>query len=217
MPGQVTTLWHDIAEWLRQNAPASASEIRPPASDALIAQVEAEIGRPLPADLREWWQQSDGVEEPELAFLLPPGFAPLSCREALSQRAMSLEITASSPSGGPPIDEAGDERAADFHPLFLPIGTDTLGNTLCADLRDGRRHGCVGEWNHEAGWDDALRWENVAAMLADVRAALVDGRPALADYASRRGQRFAGRDVDTPVFSAEVTDDGELEWTDEEP
>jgi hypothetical protein len=73
---------------------------RSPASDASIAQVEAEAGRPPPADLREWWQQADGVDESVLAFLLPNGFAPLGCRDALSQRALSLEIAAEFPSDG---------------------------------------------------------------------------------------------------------------------
>lgn len=185
MAGQVASLWQDIAEWLRRDAPASAAHIRPPTPDALIAQVEDEVGRRLPADLREWWQQADGVSNPVMAFLIPNGFAPMSCREALQSRASWLELAAESSPEDEPIDMAGDEHAFDFHRLFLPIGDDTLGNFLCADLRDGRQHGCIGEWNHEAGWDNALFWESVTDMLTDVRDALVDSRPALADYAFR--------------------------------
>jgi cell wall assembly regulator SMI1 len=207
-------LWHDIVEWLRRNTPATAAQIRPPATEPMIAGVEAEVGRPLPADLREWWQQADGVSMPEMAFLLPGGFAPLSCHQALQFRAMSLEIAAGTEIEAEPVEVAGDDQVMNFHRLFLPIGDDTLGNSLCVDLRDGPRHGCIGEWNHEAGWDNALYWDSVTDMLTDIRAALLDGRPALADHAARRGERFAGHDVDTPTFTATVTGDAELEWTD---
>jgi hypothetical protein len=53
-------------------------------------------------------------------------------------------------------------------------------------------------------------------MLTDIRDALVDGRPALASHAFRRGHRFAGRNVDAPIFEAAVTEDGELEWVETE-
>lgn len=125
---------------------------------------------------------------------------------------MSLAIAGDSQSGVEPIDEAGDEQTFDFHPLFLPIGTDTLGNSLCADLRNGEHHGCIGAWDHESGWDDALFWDNIIDMLTDVRNALINGSPTLVSYAYRRGQRFAGYTVDTPIFYAAVTGDSELAW-----
>jgi cell wall assembly regulator SMI1 len=213
MAGQVASLWADIRDWLDRNAPVSATQIQPPATDALITQVEAEIGRPLPADLREWWRQADGVNNPVMAFLLPEAFAPMSCGDALESRAGWLEICEGSPFDDEPDDETGDEQIMDFHPLFLPIGNDTCGDFLCVDLRDGPRHGCIGMWDHEGGWDRPLYWDSTTDMLTDIRDALVHGRPALVGHALRRADRHGGSPGHNPVFHAKVSARMELEWT----
>jgi len=82
----VAGLWSDITDWLHQHVPTDAALIHPPATETRIAQVEATLGRPIPDDLRQWWQQADGVGPRAGAYLLPWGFAEMSPERELHWR-----------------------------------------------------------------------------------------------------------------------------------
>jgi cell wall assembly regulator SMI1 len=108
--------------------------------------VQAAVGRPFPDDLRQWWQQADGAVRVSGVYLLPWGFAPMSCRDALEDRAGRLEIEAETSIDDEDLDDEDldDEDPGEyfgFHPHYLPIGDDHCGNCLYVDLRDGPEYG----------------------------------------------------------------------------
>lgn len=198
MTEPIDALWGEITTWLGRHAPADAARIRPPATDSQIDAVAAAVGRALPQDLRQWWRQADGAG----ADLIPWGLAPMSCAEALDDRAMRLEVASEVSSGLDRIDVADDERVFDFHPLFLPIAEDHRGDCLCVDLRDGPQHGCIGLWDHEGGWDGTFYWLGVTEMVTAMRDAMIAGRPVL----------LGPRDSAAADYRASVTPEGELLW-----
>jgi cell wall assembly regulator SMI1 len=46
--------WDRIVAWLDRHAPPIAAAINPPVTEAALAQAEATLRRPLPADLVAW-------------------------------------------------------------------------------------------------------------------------------------------------------------------
>lgn len=196
-----------MAAWLAVTSPTAAQCVLPPASQATVDQVAAEFGG-LPQDLLSWWQCMGGVAtETAVAFLLPPGYQPYPPAEALRARQQWLALM---PSSGGDSDAAGTAGSATgaFHRRFLSIATDTCGQELVVDLRDGDRYGCVMEWDPETPNPGCWLWPNVAAMLAETAAAMTSSVPALSDYAERMRRLGLRRDPVTVVVEA----DGAIEW-----
>ncbi|WP_213012782.1 SMI1/KNR4 family protein [Paractinoplanes toevensis] len=215
MTDDVATFWRDIVSWLETNTPCEIVRIRPPASDASIAEIESAIGHPVPDSMRQWWQLTDGVTQVGTP-VIPPRFAPLPCAMALQEMQLRLSIMTDEPiiPNDGSIDTAG-ESTHRFHHLFLPIAEDNSGDLICIDLRSGHLQGCLILWDHEGGWHDAFLWTNVAAMLEDVRNAMRDGTPALSAYAIRHARYFAGYDIEHVAWKADVSPSMELSWKSE--
>lgn len=180
--------------------------IRPPAPAGRIAEVAAAIGRPVPLDLDQWWQQADGMERGARGCLIPWGFVPMSCRDTLEVRASWLNSSAAlDDEGDDELSVADDADLYGFHPLFLPIGDDLCGNFLCIDMRNGPRNGHLGRFDHEAGWYGAdFLYRGVTHMLLEIRNALIDGAPVSAGARGRVARSYR----------AVVTPSRELEWVD---
>jgi cell wall assembly regulator SMI1 len=211
MTDQVEALWSGIVTWLHREAPATAGQLRPPATEAVIGEATRQLGRSLPDDLLQWWGLADGLAPSAMDPLIPPLYTPVPVADALRIRQDWLRLMRSEPEHDEP-GEAGSPSHR-FHDLFLPIAVDHCGQAMFVDLRDGRWHGCIGVWDHESAWDNAVYWESVTDMLTDIRDGLINRKPALVAYAGRRLRRFAGYQVEASIWRASVTD-GEVEWTD---
>jgi cell wall assembly regulator SMI1 len=172
MAHQVPALWGEIVTWLRSHAPADAGRLRPPATVSLISEVEAVVGRPLPEELRQWWQQADGAVG--VVDLLPWGFTPMSCREASGDRAGRRPEIAES------LLEEEEPEYVGFHPHYLPIGHNHCADCLYVDLRDGPDYGSVRYFNHENHYGNlGVQWRGITEMLTDIRDALLGHDPGL--------------------------------------
>jgi cell wall assembly regulator SMI1 len=205
MTDQVPALWEEIITWLRAHAPADAGRLRPPAPASLITEVQAAVGRSLPDDLRQWWQQADGAVNVAAVYLMPWGFAPMSCRATLDDRAVRLEIDED-------MDDEYDHFG--FDPRYLPIGQDHCGNCLYVDLRDGPEYGYVKFFDHEDHSPSGFYWRGITEMLTEIRDALVHDVPCLHGKAAR--DVTAGRNI-AQVYRATVTPARELCWVPEKP
>lgn len=216
MSGEIEGLWRSITEWLSRHAPATADGIRPPASDDALSAVAVALGRPVPAELRQWWQLADGMNRELLDPLIPSLYTPLPIADALEIRNFLVDLW--SADDGEEPDEADEAGAPSyvFHPLFMPIAEDGCGQTMFVDLREGSWHGCIGVWDHESAWDSAVYWESITDMLTDVRNALFQGSPALVAHVRRWIERFHGHSGGTEVWLPEVDSTGHLEWTPQE-
>lgn len=172
----MTGSWARIVAWLRQHAPRTAAEIRPPAAEADIAAARDVLD--LPADLVEWWRLADGCGGRESrSGLLPSSYAPFSVAEALDERDSWLRTYDESRDGHlrrEPAGTTGDMFA--MLPEFLPLATDGGGWHLLVDLREGQDRGCVREYDKYDGHQLPI-WRGVGEMLAEVAAALDQGSP----------------------------------------
>lgn len=214
MADQVPALWGEIIDWLRRNAPVDAGRLRPPAADSLIAEVHATVGRPLPPDLWQWWQRADGAVHVAGVYLIPWGFAPMSCRDALEDRAGRLEIEAENAIDDEDLDDEahGDEYFYyNFHPHYLPIGDDHCGDCLYVDLREGPEYGFIKFFDHEDSNPSGFYWRSITEMLVEVRDALIDDKPGLLGRALRT---TTGPEA-FQAYRATATPERELSWVPE--
>ncbi|GAA2780975.1 SMI1/KNR4 family protein [Saccharopolyspora taberi] len=187
----VTELWTNIVVWLRNHAPVTAAALKPPAPLDL-AELESELDVQLPADLREWWSCCGGTDTGVLADVLPPFYTPYSPRGALEAWRGHRELWAAKWERPACAYYAGSAGSS-FHPAWIPIAGDGFSDELVVDLRPGPLHGCVLEWEQEAGHVDRPEWRGVSDMLAAVHRSLTEGSP-------------AGHSHPT------VTEDGRLDW-----
>lgn len=187
----VTDLWARIVHWLTDHAPVTGGALRSPPSAPAFGQLETELGVELPAELREWWKCCDGTGGDVLADVLPPFYTPYSAAKAVeSWRTHRARRDAARGAGE---FCAGTTCTTGFHPAWIPIAGDGFSDELLVDLRPGRLHGCVVEWEHEAGQVHHPEWSGVHGMLTDVHRALSEGVPAGHAYPT-------------------VTEDGRLDW-----
>ncbi|MFC8721387.1 SMI1/KNR4 family protein [Kitasatospora sp. NPDC057198] len=185
----MTTADHDVpTAWSRIEARLAAHVRRGPlrsASDAArLDAFEADLGVPLPADLRAWWLLSDV----SASHWIPGEFAPLSLEEAWETREIWLLVAEQE---GESFDENG--RPGGCCPReFMPIALSPGGDGLIVDLRPGDTCGAVFLWDHESWILDVPRWASVTPMLQDIARALEAGTPVLPSRAAPGGSQTPG-------------------------
>lgn len=166
------------------------------------------MDRPLPDDLVDWLSIVNGMAGPGLfGSLLPSLHVPLTSNGILRQREMLFSIYGRRPRSAD--DDSAGTPVGEWLEAFLPIADSPIGLTLYADLRAGERHGCICEWDPEAGgYPDAPRWRTVTQMLHEVAEAMHSGTPALREYAD--GSRHPGDRIHATV--PEIDENGWLTW-----
>ncbi|BCJ39563.1 hypothetical protein GCM10010168_92580 [Actinoplanes ianthinogenes] len=168
-----------ITEFLGAHCPDVLARVHGPAGAVELRLVEQTVGRPLPDDLADWWRLADGMD----GVLIPMLFRPLSATGALGGYRTMIAAGSEAPGyGGPSYREhlaapAGTVcRHGFWLPQWLPIATDLGTHLLFVDLRPGPDFGCVSGIDEHREHDNRL-WPDVAAMLAEVAAAMRDGTP----------------------------------------
>ncbi len=205
--------WTRIVDWLRGSARATAAAFTTasaPTARPDLEEVERVLGRPLPADLAQWWRLASDASGAER--LIPIEHTPLSVADALRVRREHLDRALRH--GESIVDGEAGEPSRGFQSAFLPIASDPHGRHLFVDLRGGTLHGCVGEWDDIGRFVDVITWPSVAEMLSDIADALVHGVPALTFHAAGRLRHFAGHpEIPVLTYRASVTPAGHLIWT----
>jgi cell wall assembly regulator SMI1 len=179
MPPATDDSWDRITAWLSRHAPPLAATVNPPATEAAIAEAEAAVGTPLPADLLAWWRRADGMRwvDPHAGWLIPPHFIPHPIDRALESRRIWLDVMESCGAESEmPAGPAGSESDV-WLPDWMPIGADGGGRELFVDLRDGPQRGCVMEYDKVGAAEGPPSWPSVAAMLAEIADALEHDTP----------------------------------------
>lgn len=202
MPPAVDESWDIIVDWLGRHSPPELALVRPAAAEDDIRDTERSVGTALPDDLVAWWRRADG--QAGKGSLVPPFYSPYSARAARDSRGVWMTAWNGVTEQANPAQFAAylvqEDRApagtpckGAWLPRWLPIAGDGGGNDLFVDLRPGPAHGCVREFLRDDGAGDTAWWDGVAAMLADVAAALTQEVPV-------RGNRIW------------VEDDGMISW-----
>ncbi|MEU4116310.1 SMI1/KNR4 family protein [Kitasatospora sp. NPDC028055] len=202
----VPTSWSRIDAWLaahtrrgpvRSAGPAGPAGSAGPATDAArLDAFEADLGLPLPADLRAWWL----LPEVAAGHWIPGEFAPVPLGEALETHETWLLVAAQE---GDSFDGNGRPESR-YQREFMPIALDPGGDGLIVDLRPGDTRGAVFRWDHETWILDVPQWASVASMLQDVAQALEAGTPVLLGHAALGGSQAPG--------TATVDAVGDLTW-----
>ncbi|WP_328957892.1 SMI1/KNR4 family protein [Kitasatospora purpeofusca] len=161
----VLGFWGRVDAWL--TAHSRQRSARPMSDAARLDAFEADLGLPLPADLRAWWLLPGVSAE----CWIPDGFAPASLDEALETYEIWLLVAEQE---GESFDENGRPEPR-YLREFMPIALSPGGDGLIVDLRPGGTCGSVYRWDHETWILDAPRWGSVASMLQDIAHALEVG------------------------------------------
>jgi cell wall assembly regulator SMI1 len=171
--------WTSIVGWLETHAPASAAALHGPADERALLAGQAETGRLWPPQLLAWLRMNDGEGRTGDAQVLPLGYLPLGVDWIVENWRTMVQV--STEVFGPVETAAADTQPAGsktfaFPRSWLPIGDDTGGDLLFVDLRTGDRSGCIGAYEEGDAFTRPAIWEDIAAMLEDVAAALHTGR-----------------------------------------
>ncbi|WP_410663336.1 SMI1/KNR4 family protein [Amycolatopsis sp. lyj-84] len=173
MTAPVNGIWQQIMNLLREHAPATAREIRPPGPAEDLRDLQRLVGLSLPADLVGWWTLMDGIADrydQRAGNLVPNGFVPLAARRVYEEYQRILESSATDPTCCGPDqihqNQAGDDGSP-FCSALVPFCRDITGSTLCVDLRAGAGHGMIMMMAPGDGFS-ATHWGSVTEMLTEI-------------------------------------------------
>jgi cell wall assembly regulator SMI1 len=144
------TVWDRIHVWLAANAPVVLATLRPGASEDEIRAAEREMGVALPEDVKACYRIHDGQEgRVPPGFLYGWGLLPLA-RVRKWQRTLVRLVEGGDFDGlkGAPMGPVRDDW---YHPAWIPITSNTLGDAFCLDLAPapGGDVGQVIIWYHD--------------------------------------------------------------------
>ncbi|WP_018348196.1 SMI1/KNR4 family protein [Longispora albida] len=185
-----SSAWREVAAWLAAYAPETLAGVRPAASEADLAAVEAALGVPLSPDMTALWRATSGLPAPSSlpTPLIPACYHLLSPQEALASWQLGNQLVRSGASRTPRELETAiasqcrlpaGSPGSTWLPAWLPIAEDRSGNGLFLDLRPGPARGCVrrysvGYWPESS----APAWPGVAVMLTAIAGSLAVPVPA---------------------------------------
>jgi len=158
------------AGWLAAQAPNTAAAVRPPASDADIADAERELGAALPASIRELYRWHDGgPDNSDRALWLTHDFGFLPLETAREHRRTSREIAE---------EDFGPEEA-DFYwdRHWFPIGTSWTGDLLVVDCSTSPARGRVSVAGNEGPMASNPVWVDLNALVGELVGALENRTP----------------------------------------
>ncbi|MFK0169495.1 hypothetical protein ACIQU5_11885 [Streptomyces sp. NPDC090306] len=116
---EVTDAWQRIVGWLQRHAPESWAALRPGASSAAIADLEADLGFPLPAGLRALWLLSAGDDGAGGRGCLPGNTALMT--PAAAAATYRLKMDAQSHQDTLNARRAEYERITVWRPSRIPV------------------------------------------------------------------------------------------------
>ncbi|ASO22664.1 cell wall assembly regulator SMI1 [Actinoalloteichus hoggarensis] len=171
---EVLTQWNRILQWSARYAPGTHAQLADGASGADIDAAEREFGFEVNPELRSWWSVCGGTRELRFAEVFPPFYTPCGPAESARSWLVSKQVWRESWEQ-PDAGRLAGSRAHGYHPRFVPIAFDGMGDHLVVDLRPGPLRGAVAEWDHELCHVEEPRWPSLAALFADVAEALETG------------------------------------------
>ena len=157
MPGSITLLWMQIAEWLRKNAPLTFEKLNPPADDEALAELASELGTELPPDLVELLQNFNGSDDARGVagiILLPPGYYMMDSSWIARDTRQRASIW-----GGA------------WRPTWIAFGSDLCGDCLVLDTQPQPPYGRIFEFDKVEG-PFGSAWGSLTDLLTEMLALL---------------------------------------------
>lgn len=189
MPGSVTLVWAQIAEWLRKNAPLTFGKLNPPASERALAELASELGIELPPDLVELLRSFNGSAARDVigVILLPPGHHVMDSSQIARDTRQRASIW-------------GDA----WRPTWVAFGNDLCGGCLVLDTQPQPPYGRIFEFDKVEG-PFGSGWDSLNDLLTEMLG-LLEGR------AVSLAHRIPYDYPRAPDPLKPVVHGGELEW-----
>lgn len=192
-PAGIDTVWPRVEAWLRAAAPAIAGKLRPPADDAVLAGVEAQLGRALPEELKLLLRIHDGGREACGGLDLLDAESIVTAYRRVGEYASEVDV---------PHHLHGVMKA-NAAAGWIPFAGSVGGDYLCIDLDPGPA-GTVGQvfgWNHDDHVDPPMA-PSLTAWLARI-ATCVEAGEIVYDAGREEFLPFAGAIGFAMAFEAE--------------
>ncbi|GGR88482.1 hypothetical protein GCM10010169_35930 [Micromonospora fulviviridis] len=160
MPGSITLLWTQIAEWLRKHAPLTFEKINSPADERVLAELASELGTEPPPDLVELLLNFNGSDDARGVTginLLPPGYYMMDCSQMARDSVQRASIWGNS-----------------WRPTWIAFGNDLCGGCLVLDTHPQPPYGRIFEFDKVEG-PFGLAWDSLNDLLMEMLA-LLEGR-----------------------------------------
>jgi len=154
----VTELWRRIDSWLQTFAPQRSTDLLPGVTPKELAEAEAAMGLPLPADFKASYSIHNGAEGKGGVLMGYPDFYPLSHVYSFEEIFHDLLQDAKWANRVPgfvsdPARQSLPIQRVWCHPQWVAFAGDGAGNHWCIDLApaSGGSMGQILLWDHEDG------------------------------------------------------------------
>ncbi len=134
--------WQRLEAWLKTHNPALLADLKPPASDADIQELEQKLGVKLPEDFVECLKVHDGQRGGgEWLF---SGSEFLSSKRILEEWAIWKDLLDGGDFDGVEAEPGKGIKPVWWSPKWIPFTYNGAGDHLCLDL-DPTSQGCSGQ------------------------------------------------------------------------
>ncbi|WP_432983899.1 SMI1/KNR4 family protein [Dactylosporangium sp. CA-233914] len=150
-----------IEDWLRANAPATAAELGPPATDEDLDALRRGLGLPLPGELVTLLRWHNGGGDSDLPMTVAPSYGMLGTRDIVSITESNRRV------GGavsPPV----------WQPSWLAAGSSFTNSYLVVETADPAGAVFTFTWTDGAPADHPT-WPSLAEALATMLHTLQTG------------------------------------------
>ncbi len=146
---QVSETWAQLEAHLQRTAPAQLADLNGPAAAADIAELEREVGRPLPQAFKECLSRHNG--QAGRADWLFDGEEFLSIARILGEWRVLTRMANAGEFNTRETRPGGRVKTGWWRPGWIPFTADGAGNHLCLDLdpAPGGRAGQIVAFDHE--------------------------------------------------------------------
>ena len=182
---QVADAWHRITSWLKSHAPDSYATLRPGADSPALAVLEAELGIPIPIELRTLWMLTAGDDGAGGGGCLPGNMALLNLDAVAAHHRRRSD--AQSHEDAFNADRPEEERITVWKATWIPVVA--LGPTDgTSGLYLDAESGYLGSWsryNEPPGevLDTLVTYLEEAADMLEAPALATRDKPGLIDGA----------------------------------
>jgi cell wall assembly regulator SMI1 len=159
-------LYASLEAWLKEHSQPTYADLQDPASADDLKSLEAALGQPLPADLREALEVHDGQPYLDSYMLMPA---------ARIQKRYERKME--------DVDKPADPGTGTCRPVmwskgWIPFAEDGAQNFLCIDLDPGKKgtRGQVIRYERSPVGADAAAWKSFGEWFAAMTDACLHGK-----------------------------------------
>lgn len=145
-----TSVWQKIEAFLRVDDAEGFRDLRPPADEGILDQLESHLGRRLPADVRRTYLLHDGQEGRSRGIF--DGWEFLKAEYVIAEHRALSGLLASGAFEGASGSSVGPVKPLWWSDAWVPILSDGMGDYICTDLDpdQGGNYGQIVKFRHDS-------------------------------------------------------------------